>query len=94
MNDADSVKDYIFDDGRILHTVPNTLFYLPRGSSYHVEQYTSGGCYAINFAADISDESFSVSFRNTEALLHNFKAACDAWKSKSEHARLLFMRAV
>ena len=94
LNDASSVKDYIFDDGRILHTVPNTLFYLPKGSSYHVESHQIGGCYAINFDSEIHDNPFSVSFRNTEALLHNFKAACDAWKSKSEYARLLSMRAL
>ena len=94
LNDASSVKDYIFDDGRIMHTDQNTLFYLPKGSSYHVEKCTSGGCYAINFDSEILDKPFSVSFRNTEAFLHNFKAACDAWKSKSEHARLLSMRAL
>ena len=94
LNDANSVKDYIFDDGRVLRTDENSLFYLPKGSSYHVEQIQTGGCYAINFDSDCCDKPFSVSFRNTEALLHNFKAACEAWKSKSDHAHALAMRAL
>ena len=91
LNDASSVKDYIFDDGRILHTDQNTLFYLPKGSSYHVKSHQIGGCYAINFDSAILDKPFSVSFRNTEALFHNFKAACDAWRSKSDYANILAM---
>ena len=94
LNYASSVKDYIFDDGRILHTDQNTLFYLPKGSSYHVESHQIGGCYAINFDSAILDKPFSVSFRNTESLLHNFKAACEAWKSKNDQAILLAMRAL
>ena len=94
LNDSDSVKDYVFDDGRIMRTDENALFYLPKGSSYHVEQHQIGGCYAINFDAEISDTPFSVSFRNTESLLHHFKAACEAWKSKNDQANLLAMRAL
>ena len=37
LNDSESVKDYVFDDGRIMHTEENTIFYLPQGTSYHVE---------------------------------------------------------
>ena len=94
LNDASSVKDYFFDDGRILHTDHNNLFYLPKGSSYHVKSHQIGGCYAINFDSAILDKPFSVSFRNTESLLHNFKAACEAWKSKNDQANLLAMRAL
>ena len=94
LNDASSVKDYVFDDGRIMRTDENALFYLPKGSSYHVERHRSGGCYAINFDSEILDKPFSVSFRNIESLLHNFKAACEAWKSKNDQANLLAMRAL
>ena len=94
LNDSDSVKDYVFDDGRMMRTDENALFYLPKGSSYHVESHQIGGCYAINFDAEISDTPFSVSFRNTEFLLHNFKAACESWKSKNDQANLLAMRAL
>lgn len=92
LNDANSVKDYIFDDGHIMRTDKSSLFYLPKGSSYHVEQLHAGGCYAINFDAVLEDTPFSVPFRNTESLIHNFKTACDAWKNKSDHAILLAMR--
>ena len=94
LNDSNSVKDYVFDDGRIMRTDENALFYLPKGSSYHVEFHRMGGCYAINFDSAILDEPFSVSFRNAESLLHDFKAACEAWKSKNDHANLLAMRAL
>lgn len=94
LNDATSIKDYVFDDGRILHTTPNSLFYLPKGSSYHVETRQIGGCYAINFDAEIDDIPFCVSFRNTEAQLHHFKAACEAWRGGSDHSNTLAMCAL
>ncbi len=94
LNDSDSVKDYVFDDGRVMRTDENALFYLPKGSSYHVETHQIGGCYAINFDSKILDKPFSVSFRNAESLFHNFKVACEAWKSKNDQANLLSMRAL
>ena len=94
LNDASSVKDYIFDDGITMRTEGNSLFYLPKYSSYYVKGYQMGGCYAINFDAEILDEPFSITFRNTESILHNFKTACEAWKSKNDHANLLAMRAL
>lgn len=94
LNDAASVKDYCFDDGRVLHTEGNNLFYLPKGASYHVRSLREGGCYAINFDADIADIPFCVSTRNVESLTHQFKAACDAWVRKDEMWRVLGMRAV
>lgn len=91
LNDTKVVRDYVFDDGYVLRTEGNTLFYLPKGSSYHVETHQIGGCYAINFDSEFCDKPFSVSFRNTEALFHNFKAACDAWRSKSDYANIRAM---
>ena len=94
LNDSEVVRDYCFESGYVMRTEGNSLFYLPKGSSYHVEQIRNGGCYAINFAADISDEPFCVSLRNAEKLLHNFKAAADAWKIKDNLRVALAMRAV
>ena len=94
LNDQSSVKDYVFDDGTTMRTEGTTLFYLPKGSSYYVKGYQAGGCYAINFDAEISDNPFCVAFRNTESVLHNFSAACEAWKSKNDQANLLAMRAL
>ena len=94
LNDADVIRDYCFDNGYAMRTEGNSLFYLPKGSSYHVEQIRNGGCYAINFAADISDEPFCVMPRNVDYLLRNFKAATDAWKSKEPMRIAIAMRAL
>ena len=76
LNDADSEKDYYFSDGSVLSTKGGDLFYLPKGSSYTVNDLTSGGCHAINFDATISDtKPFSTSVRNYESLLKEFKDA-------------------
>ena len=94
LNDAGSVKDYCFEYGHVMRTGENCLFYLPKGSSYHVETIRIGGCHAINFDADISDEPFCVSLRSSDQLLHNFKAATEAWKRGDPVRVALAMRAV
>lgn len=94
LNDSDVVRDYCFDNGHVMRTEGNSLFYLPKGSSYHVEQIRNGGCYAINFAADISDDPFCVTPRSVDYLLRNFKAATDAWKSKDPLRIAIAMRAL
>ena len=94
LNDSEVVRNYCFDNGYVMRTAGNSLFYLPKGASYHVEQIQNGGCYAINFAADISDEPFCVTIRKADQLRHNFKAATDAWKSKEPMRVALAMRAI
>ena len=94
LDDKDVVRDYCFDDGRVMRVEGGSLFYLPKGSSYSVKTYNSGGCYAINFEADIEDEPFSVNMRNGDKLLHNFKIATDAWKNKDVYAKNAAMRAL
>lgn len=94
LNDADSVKDYIFDDGRILHTKKNSLFYLPKASSYHVKELQQGSCYAINFDAEIEDAPFCIMPKNVEALKKSFRLACDEWRTHSPTCRTAAMRAV
>ena len=92
LNDPYVVRNYCFDDGSILHTNGNSLFYLPKGSSYHVETIRDGACYAINFDSEISDDPFSVTVRQPEVILHNFKAAADAWKSLNSMRETIAMR--
>ena len=87
LNDTVGEKNYCFEDGRVLKTAKNSLFYLPKGSSYWVETVQSGGCYAINFDAPLSDEPFVVSLSNADSLRMHFKSAADAWKQKDD-ARL------
>ncbi len=94
LNDADSVKDYYFDDGQVMRTRENSFFYLPKGSSYRVVDIRIGGCYAINFEADISDEPFCVSLRNSDHLLNSFRVACDTWKNQEYIRDVAAMRAV
>jgi AraC-like DNA-binding protein len=94
LNDSEVVRNYCFDNGYVMRTEANSLFYLPKGSSYHVEQIRNGGCYAINFDADISDEPFCVTLRNADQLMYNFKAATDAWKSENPLRVAISMRAV
>ena len=94
LNDSVGARDYIFDDGRVMHTAPNALFYLPKGSSYTVRTLATGGCYAINFDADIEDEPFVIEARGTEHLLHHFRAAAEAWKTKEEYAQNAAKRAL
>jgi AraC family transcriptional regulator len=77
-----------------MHTSGNSLFYLPKGSSYHVKSIQAGGCYAINFDAEIENEPFSLKLKNSEALKKNFKIACDEWRSNSPTRRPSAMRAL
>ena len=78
LNDPDIKRDYFFDDGRILHTEGNTLFYLPKGSSYRVKHLEGeGGCYAINFdmAQPLSVAPFMQALRAPENVRRQFKEA-------------------
>ena len=94
LHDGVGVKDYCFDDGRVMRTEPNDLFYLPKGSSYRVETVVPGGCYAINFAAELSDLPFTVALRNSQSVLHNFRAAANAWRQSDPFRQAAAMRAV
>ena len=83
VNESGCVRDYCFSDGSILHVGENDLFYLPRGSSYDVKHILGGGCYAINFAAEIADEPFSINLKSSEHLKKSFKRACREWQSRT-----------
>ena len=83
LNDSTKQCDYYFSDGTVLHTYENNLYYLPKGSYYEVKEINKGGCYAINFDADILDKPFCINFRNSEKLLKIFSDAEKAWRTKS-----------
>ena len=83
LNGSGCVRDYCFSDGSVLHTEGHTLFYLPRGSSYEVKTISGGGCYAINFDADIVDAPFLVNPKNAEQIQKSFKRACNRWINKA-----------
>ena len=96
LNEKESVKDYIFSDGTILHTEGECLFYLPKGSSYQVKSLTKTGCYAINFDTlnPIFDKPFSLRFRNTDNLFKIFKTAVDAWQKNVDGAQIITIHSV
>ncbi len=94
LNDENSVKEYCFSDGRVMRTEGNALFYLPKHSSYSVRTLKEGGCYAINFDAEISDEPFAVSLRNVELLRKSFKIADAEWRSNGTASFAAAMRAL
>lgn len=94
LNDGEGIKDYCFSDGRVMHTEGGALFYLPKDSSYFVKTIRSGGCYAINFDADIRDVPFAVTLRNSESLLHDFKTAINTLKSREFFGQAAAMRAL
>ena len=87
-------RDYCFSDGYVMSTSKNSLFYLPRGSSYEVKEIETGGCYAINFDADISDEPFCVNLKDSDMIKRRFKNACDQWKRSAGAQNSLAMVAI
>lgn len=94
LNDENSVKDYVFEEGYVLHTYEKSLFYLPKSSSYHVVEINPGGCYAINFDADICDEPFCVKTKSNELLKKDFKLACEEWRIRDLTSQAAAMRAL
>ena len=94
-DDEGVVKDIIFSDGYVMRTHGGELHYLPKGSSYVVKRISgSGGCYAINFDADISDSPFTMKFKNSEPILKSFKRAESEWRAQTEFCRLTVIREI
>ena len=94
LNDENSIKDYCFSDGRVMRTNGGELFYLPKNSSYYVKTIRSGGCYAINFDAEIDDEPFCINLKDHEVLKKHFKVACDTWQTQKSTCYAAVMRAI
>lgn len=92
LNDEDVERDYIFSDGRILHTKGNMLFYLPKGSNYQVKHISGiAGCYAVNFDADVMDQPFEIQCKDPESLRKHFKTAAAEWQNNSAQSHLMAM---
>ena len=91
---ADSNKEYHFSDGRVIRAHKNSLFYLPKGSSYYADSDLRGGCLVINFEADVSDAPFVVNLRSSDEILHRFKKAVEAWRKNDDARELIALRAV
>lgn len=87
-------KNYLFSDGKVMHTGPWELFYLPKGSTYKIKSIKTGGCFAINFDAEISDEPFVLAFRNKDELHKIFKNAEKAWREGDPFGEITVMKSV
>ena len=94
LNCPGSEKEYCFSDGTVLRTHGGDLFYLPEGSTYQVKSIVPGGCYAINFYANVQDRPFVQSFRNSEPLFKLFREAEVAWRVQSDYSRITAIRTV
>ena len=84
MNAPTAQRDYHFSDGRVLHTLENQIFYLPKGSSYRVFLRQDGGCYAINFDVNetLSCEPFAIDLPDAAQAALLFQNAAKAWRGR------------
>ena len=91
LNAENSEKRYVFSDGTILEVGSGALFYLPKDSTYQVEDAVAGDCFAINFQAEGLPKTvpFAVSLRDADALERCFREACRAWKEQRADAVML-----
>ncbi len=81
----DGDKDYDFG-GKVCKVLKNDIIYMPKGSSYCVETYEKGLCYAINFqlSHEMTNEPFSYTPKNPNLFIEAFRAAEKAWRTKRE----------
>ena len=94
LNDENSVKDYCFSDGRVMRTEGGAFFYLPKGSTYTIKTLSHGGCYAINFDGELSEEPFVMYFRTNEGVRKSFRCASEDWRRHNSAQSPAVMRAV
>ena len=78
-------KEYIFENGPTVRLVKNSIIYLPKGSTYVVDDIQSGACYAINFdiSEPISFQPFSFPAKNITAYQERFKKSSTLWTAKT-----------
>lgn len=96
INDGNADKKIHFSNGTVIKTGPYEVHYLPKGSSYRVENIDSGGCYAINFdlLEEIEEKPFNLKFRNHEYVLKDFKDAVAAWQEKDEFCNAVIRKSI
>jgi AraC-like DNA-binding protein len=96
LNDDNSYKTYCFTDGTVLKTLPNDLYYLPKGSSYKVIGADSdfGGCYAINFDADFICQPFKIKPRDKVGALRDFCLAEKSYRLNQDNSLLTIKKVI
>ncbi len=86
LNEPSGARRYEFDDGCVMNTGCDALFYLPKKSSYRVirDMERPGSCWAINFDLDGEgiDKPFVMAFRDVEPIRRDFIEAARAWREK------------
>lgn len=88
-------NNYIFSNGFVLKVQENSLFYLPKGSSYKIDSIANGeGCWAINFDLlnDLKTEPFSVKFQEPEKVLNAFQKSVDAFQKSNNHCNVTILK--
>lgn len=78
------VSRYIFDDGTELTLHPGQLMYLPKHSTYRVENIELGEWYAINFQVqqEGAGQPQIISVRNAQSFSQIFAEAKDLWNRR------------
>lgn len=81
---------YTFDDGTVLTVCANEIVYLPRCSTYRVDDVEIGDCYAINFQLPegVSFAPFVIRTKDSDAFLTLFKSAERHWRGKAASYRM------
>ena len=94
LNDAQTEQNFIFDNGTVLYTQGNQLFYLPKGSSYQVEAIHSKGCYAINFQMqhDVAIAPSAWTLSNVDSVRNRYAQAVQAFKEGAYYAETIIRR--
>ena len=95
INDSNSDKDYIFSDGTVLKTKAFGVFYLPKGSTYHIEDLKkSSACWAINFdlLEEINEKPFVIHFKSNDTILENFKESVSVFKKQADDRDLVIRK--
>lgn len=78
-------KTYYFENSKTIDIDPNTVIYMPKGSSYNVAGAKTGkSCFAINFDTEeeLSCDPFLFRPKDITKMLGLFKTADKAWKTR------------
>lgn len=81
---------YRFSSGKTLSCKDNDIIYLPKGSSYRVENLDGGDCYAINFGLreEVSFEPFVIPAKDFRDFHELFRRAEKVWRQKDHAYRM------
>ncbi|HOB37158.1 MAG TPA: AraC family transcriptional regulator [Candidatus Avimonas sp.] len=84
-----SSKEYIFNNGKTISVDLGDIIYLPKHSSYVVNNITPGDCYAINFqlSSGLHYEPFKIRVTRQEEIVSLFKSTINHYSSREPGAK-------